>query len=476
MADDSNSPAIPVEVAVHKTGPAGEAVAEEGVANIGETAQDILTDDDPVAALAETVSALPVPEDTMVILQFLEQMDAASPLARLITAATIVGVALLFMLLVRIITRRRIAYLEKSARVRPLRWQAQDLVSADDMKQLWINVWRGVEWAVSGIFFLVAVTGLLMVFNWTLRFAARMITLFIAALDYVWSGFIGYLPNLITIIVIVLVTRYVIRIIGLVFEGIKSRRIYLKNFYPEWAETSFSLIKLMIYALTAVIIFPYLPGSSSPAFQGISIFVGVLVSLGSTTAVANVIAGVVLTFTRAFGVGDQVEVGGTRGRVIERSTFVTRIQTLKNVIVSIPNSMVLNNNIINYSKNVGQSGLVVHTTITIGYDVPWQTVNELLIAAASKTDGIVGHPEPFVLQTSLDDNYVSYEVNGWTRKPEELPRIYSTLHANILDEFHGHKVEITSPSFRANRDANASTIPEVIPRPDVAADEDTATK
>ena len=266
------------------------------------------------------------------------------------------------------------------------------------------------------------------------------------------------------------VVRYVFRIIGLVFDGIKSRRIYLRNFYPEWAETSFSLIKLMIYALTAVIIFPYLPGSSSPAFQGISIFVGVLVSLGSTTAVANVIAGIVLTYTRAFAVGDQVEVGGTRGKIIERSTFVTRIQTLKNVIVSIPNSMVLNNNIINYSKNMGQSGLLVHTTITIGYDVPWQTVNELLISAARKTDNIVDNPEPFVLQTSLDDNYVSYEVNVWTRKAEELPRIYSSLHANILDEFHGHNVEITSPAFQANRDANESTIPEVIPRPTAPPD------
>ena len=141
---------------------------------------------------------------------------------------------------------------------------------------------------------------------------------------------------------------------------------------------------------------------------------------------------------------------------------MTRIQTPKNVIVSIPNSMVLNNNIVNYSKNMGQSGLLVHTTVTIGYDVPWQTVNELLIAAALDTQDIVGHPEPFVLQTSLDDNYVSYEVNGWTRKPEELPRIYSELHANILDEFHGHQVEITSPHYRAVRDGNPPTVPEVI--------------
>ena len=189
-----------------------------------------------------------------------------------------------------------------------------------------------------------------------------------------------------------------------------------------------------------------------------------LVSLGSTTAVSNVIAGTVLTYTRAFAVGDQVEVGGTRGRVVERSTFVTRIQTLKNVIVSIPNSMVLTNNIINYSKNMGQRGLLVHTSVTIGYDVPWQTVNALLVAAAQKTEHIAETPPPFVLQTSLDDNYVSYEVNGWTRSPEELPAIYSSLHANILDEFHGHKVEITSPHYRAMRDGNANTVPDVLPR------------
>jgi small-conductance mechanosensitive channel len=120
---------------------------------------------------------------------------------------------------------------------------------------------------------------------------------------------------------------------------------------------------------------------------------------------------------------------------------------------------------------MGQSGLLVHTNITIGYDVPWQTVNNLLISAARKTENIVEDPEPFILQTSLDDNYVSYEISGWTRNPEELPKIYSNLHANILDEFHGHKVEITSPAFRAMRDGNALTIPEVqAPPPPPAED------
>ena len=427
---------------------------------------------DAVEQISAVVDALPAAADTLFVLSLFDKMDAASPMMRLIMGACIIGGALLMIAITRFFIGRRVKRLQAipDERFKPLRWQAQDLVSREDMKAFWTRTWKWSGLGVSLFFALIGLTGLFMSFHWSLRLAARIIVMFGHALAYVWDGFIGYLPNLVTIIFIVIVCRYVIRLIGLIFEGISSRRIYLKNFYPEWADTSFGLIKLMIYALTAVIIFPYLPGSSSPAFQGISIFVGVLVSLGSTTAVSNVIAGIVLTYTRAFAVGDQVEVADTRGRVVERSTFVTRIQSLKNVIVSIPNSMVLTNNIINYSKNMGQSGLLVHTGVTIGYDVPWQTVNALLISAAEKTEHIALTPPPFVLQTSLDDNYVSYEVNGWTKNPEELPRIYSNLHANILDEFHGHKVEITSPHYRAVRDGNETNIPEVIP-PEEPAEE-----
>jgi small-conductance mechanosensitive channel len=428
---------------------------------------------EPDAALSrvqDALDAVPVAEDTLFVLELFNQMDAESPMMRLIIGVGIVAVSLLLIAVTRLIVSRRVKRLESihDEKYQPLRWQAQDLVSREDMKLFWMRLWRWTGLILTLGFMLVGITGLLMSFSWSLRLAARLIVLFFEVLGYIWSGFVGYLPNLITIVVIVIIARYLVRLIGIVFEGIRSRRIYLKNFYPEWADTSFGIVKLMIYALTAVIIFPYLPGSSSPAFQGISIFVGVLVSLGSTTAVSNVIAGIVLTYTRAFKIGDQVEVADTRGRVVERSTFVTRIQTLKNVIVSIPNSMVLSNNIINYSKNLGQSGLLVHTGITIGYDVPWQTVNELLIAAARKTEGIADNPPPFVLQVSLEDNYVAYEVNGWTRAPEELPRIYSSLHANILDEFHGHKVEITSPQYRAVRDGNPVNLPEVLPRKNTA--------
>ena len=411
------------------------------------------------------IPAAKAAEDIGALLQLFQQMDATGPLMRLAIAAGVVGFAVLMLLLTRFLIGRRVKRMEAldDKHFRPLRWQAQDLMSSEDMKLFWCTAWRWLAWALTLIFSTFAIIGLLMASTWTTTLAARLIILVVSAVEYVWTGLVDYLPNLFTIIVIVLLARFVIRTIGLIFDGIKSRRIFLKNFYPEWADTSLGIIKLMIYVLTAVIIFPYLPGSSSPAFQGISIFVGVLLSLGSTTAVANVVAGVVLTYTRAFKIGDQVEVADVRGRIVERSTFVTRIQTLKNVIVSIPNSMVLTNNVINYSQNMGQSGLLVHTKITIGYDVPWQQVQQLLIAAADQTENIVPEPPPFVLQTSLDDYYVSYEINGWTRMPEELPKIYSDLHAKILDQFHGHNVEIISPRYSAVRDGNPLTVPEVIP-------------
>jgi len=395
-------------------------------------------------------------------IQYFNQLDASSPFLRYIIAGSIICIALVLLLFIRVATRQRIRKLElrDPEAFKPLRFQNQNLITSADMQIIRLTVWRWMGRVGTFLCLLLALNGLLFTSKWSLYLAARLLTLIIAPLSYIWHAAIDYLPDFLTALIIVCAARFLVHVVGLIFDGIKKGRVRLPNFYPEWADPSFGLVKILIIVLTAVIIFPYLPGSSSPAFQGISIFIGLLVSLGSTTAVANVVAGTVLTYTRAFQIGDQVLVSTTRGRIVERTTFVTRVQTPKNVIVSIPNSMVLNNNIINYSKNMGRSGLLVHTRITIGYDVPWGTVNQLLIAAAGKTDGIEASPEPFVLQTSLDDNYVSYEVNGWTQKPEELPLIYSKLHANILDEFHGHNVEITSPVYRASRDGSTSTIPQ----------------
>ncbi len=207
-------------------------------------------------------------------------------------------------------------------------------------------------------------------------------------------------------------------------------------------------------------VFPYLPGSGSPAFQGVSIFLGVLLSLGSTSAVANVVAGIVITYTRAFKVGDRIKINDTEGRVIERSSFVTRILTPKKTEVSIPNATVMNSHIVNFSSQAEQSGVTLHTTITIGYDINWQQVQKLLLYAAKKTEYVEEQPAPYVLQTALDDYYIEYELNVTTKRPNRMSTIYSDLHANILDSFQNAGVEIMSPHYRATRDGSEPTIPE----------------
>ena len=242
---------------------------------------------------------------------------------------------------------------------------------------------------------------------------------------------------------------------------IEEGRLALGNFHPEWASPTFQIVKFLIYFFVIVIIFPYLPGSNSPAFKGVSIFVGIIFSLGSSSAISNMIAGIILTYMRPYKIGDMIKVGDKFGRLFEFSLLVIRIRTLKNEEITIPNSLVLNGSITNFTKmNSPTDNLILHTTITIGYDVPWRQIHELLIKAALQTDGIMKDREPFVLQKSLDDYYVAYELNAYTDAPEIMPRTYSKLHQNIQDCFREGNVEIMSPAYTAFRNGNQITIPK----------------
>jgi small-conductance mechanosensitive channel len=214
-----------------------------------------------------------------------------------------------------------------------------------------------------------------------------------------------------------------------------------------------------VIALALVLAFPYLPGSASPAFQGVSIFIGLLLSLGSTSVVANIVSGLVLTYTHAFRVGDRVRIADTVGDVIEKGLLVTRMRTIKNVEITVPNGMVMGSHIINYSAVAQEHGLILNTTITLGYDIPWRLIHETLIKAAQATNGILPEPRPFVLQTSLDDFYVSYELNAYTDQPNKMIVVYSELHQNIQDFCNEAGIEILSPHYGALRDGNPSTIP-----------------
>lgn len=286
--------------------------------------------------------------------------------------------------------------------------------------------------------------------------------------SFIWKPFSGimksmwdYMPNLFTIIVIVLVFKYSTRFIRYIFSEIEAGKLKISGFHEDWALPTFSIVKFLLYAFMFILIFPYLPGSDSGIFQGVSVFLGLLVSLGSSSAIANMVAGLVITYMRPFKEGDRIKIGDVTGIVLEKTLLVTRLRTVKNEEITIPNSAVLSGNTTNFSAIAKTEGLIIHTTVTIGYDVPWRDVHAALIESAHRTSGLLADKQPFVLQTSLDDFYVAYQLNVFTADAEAVAPIYSELHQHIQDVFAERKIEIMSPHYRAERDGNESTIPNV---------------
>ncbi|MGK2864624.1 MAG: mechanosensitive ion channel family protein [Chitinophagaceae bacterium] len=274
-------------------------------------------------------------------------------------------------------------------------------------------------------------------------------------------GILGFLPSLFTILVIYFIFRYAIKGLKYFAKEVERGHIQLSGFHPDWAQTTANIVKFLLYAFMMVLIFPYLPGSGSDIFKGVSVFIGVLFSLGSSSAISNMVAGLVITYMRPFKIGDRIKIGEITGDVIEKTMLVTRIRTIKNEDITVPNSTVLLSNTINYSSNTKpeDKGLIIHTTVTIGYDIPWKEMNQALVNAALRTEFVLKDPQPFVLQTSLDDFYVSYQVNAYTKEANNLATIYSQLHQNIQDCCNETGIEILSPHYRAMRDGNMSTIP-----------------
>lgn len=303
------------------------------------------------------------------------------------------------------------------------------------------------------------------IFPITRRLAVTLFGYILNPLEKVGLAFLDYIPSLITIVVIIVITRYILRFIKFLSLEIEKEKIKIPGFYTDWAKPTYNIIKLLILAFMFVVIFPYLPGSDSPIFRGVSVFIGLLVTLGSSSIIGNIIAGLIITYMRPFKLGDRIKIGDIIGNVVEKTPFVTRIRTPKKEFITVPNSNILLSNVINYSNSKLQGGLIVHTTVTIGYDVPWRKVHQILINAAKKTSNLNLEIAPFVLQTSLDDFYVSYQLNAHTNEPDKQPAIYSELHENIQDGFSDAGIEILSPHYRAARDGNPMAIPkEYLPK------------
>ena len=319
---------------------------------------------------------------------------------------------------------------------------------------------RAALWIVLLVIFHAYATVLLRFFPSTKYTSYQVTNWLFSELGEFGKTVIGYTPNLILLAFICLITFYLIKVNQYFFGELREGKVSIRGFYPDWAEPTAKLVRALILVSSVIVAFPYLPGSQSPAFKGISVFLGVLLSLGSTSAVAHAVAGTILTYMRAFQVGDFVRIGKDVGEVIEKTLLVTRVRTQKNEVVTIPNGTVLGGVVVNYSAEARNRGVIFHTIATIGYSAPWRQVHELLISAALATEDVLHDPPPFVLQTALNDFYVSYELNAYTAKPRNMLNIYSVLHQNIQDKFNEAGVEINSPHYTTLRDGSETTIPQ----------------
>lgn len=348
-------------------------------------------------------------------------------------------------------------------------WKFRSYEIMDSQRQLNMILFMAkiFRWFTTIIIIYIALPLLFSIFPFTQRLANTL-------LDWVWNpvrsillGIWHYIPNLLTILVILLIVHYILRWFKILAREIQKGNIDIPGFYPDWAHTSYSLLRFLVYVLTFIFIFPYLPNSDSKVFQGVSVLVGVIFSLGSTSLISNMMAGLVITYMRPFLKGDHVKIGDVTGDVLEKTPFVTRIKTYKQEVVTIPNAQILSGNVTNYSTTAREDGGVIFsTTVTIGYDVEWRKVHSMMIQAALRSDLVLKTPAPYVIQTSLDDSYVSYQLCAYTLNPQKQSRVYSDLHQNIQDVFAENNVEIMSPAYRAERNGNKSTIPVVSEKPD----------
>lgn len=342
---------------------------------------------------------------------------------------------------------------------RGFRIKGYEIVSANrQVKFVW-SILDILKWFLILVSVYLALPVLLNLFPTTRGYAPILLGYFIKPIKDVAQAIVAYLPNMITIVVICFIFRYLLKALGFFAQEIHNGSLSFPGFYREWALPTFHIVRVLLFAFLLIIIFPYFPGADTPIFKGVSVFIGVLFTFSSAGALGNIIAGLLLTYMRSFSIGDRVKIGEVSGDIIEKSLLVTRIRTVKNEVISVPNSQVMNSHTINYSMDVAENPLIVYTNITMAYEIPWQQVHELAKKACDPVDLLEKNPAPFILQTSLDDFYVTYQVNAYTRNPHKQALIYSELHKHLLDVFHAAGIELLSPHFRAVRDGSELDMP-----------------
>ena len=273
----------------------------------------------------------------------------------------------------------------------------------------------------------------------------------LAPLEVIGGGFVANLPSLIFLAVLYVVIRVILRVTRLFFESVEGGTVRLSGFDADWAPSTYKLVRLAIVAFGLIVAYPYIPGSQSEAFKGVSLFIGILFSLGSSSAIANIIAGYMITYRRAFKVGDRVKIGDSIGDVMKTRLQVTHLRSLKNEEIVIPNSQILSSDVVNYSSFTKADGVILHTEVGIGYETPWRQVEAMLLAAAARcAQPPAEPPRAFIRLKKLGDFAVTYELNVYCDSVADMMPMYTAMHRNILDVFNEFGVQIMTPAYEGD--------------------------
>jgi small-conductance mechanosensitive channel len=354
--------------------------------------------------------------------------------------------------------RRKIIRL-KQTKLKPIVVRDYEFLNTRQQSIVLIFLSKILKWIIILVQLTFSVPMLFSIFPQTKSIAITLFSYVSEPVIMIFRSIVSYIPNLFIIAIIYLCVRYTIKGIRYISQEIENEKLKINGFYPDWAKPTFNIIRFLLYAFMIAMIYQYLPGSQSDIFKGISVFVGLIVSLGSTTVIGNIIAGFIITYMRPFRIGDRIKLNDTEGHVIEKTPFVTRLRTPKNEIVTIPNAFIMSSHTTNFSASAREYGLIIHTDVGAGYEVPWQQVHQLLIKAALETPGVQATPKPFVLETNLAESYSIYQINAYIKNADHLSKTYSDLNQRIHDAFQDAGLELLLPHYYAQRDGNPLAIP-----------------
>lgn len=288
---------------------------------------------------------------------------------------------------------------------------------------------------------------------------------------WVGSGMLKGLPDLVTVVIIIVVARALSDLVGYFFDAVRSGRFQVPFLHPETVTATRRIVIVVFWLITVAICYPYLPGSDTEAFRGLSVLAGLMLTVGASGIVTQGISGLVLIYSRALRPGDFVNVGGTEGVVTEVGTLAVKIQNFRNEEITVPNAVLLSSPIHNFTRLAATQGTLISSKVTIGYDAPWRVVHELLLSAAAASGRFRSDPAPRVFQRSLSDFYIEYELILAIDDPMKRIEALSDLHEHIQDEFNRACIQIMSPHF-----ALQPRQPVVVPEADWRQQADAATK